>query len=212
MGTLMFGMFPLSFAAFAPQSKKELKDAIDECLKNLFGDCPSYSQKGKIGDWDVSGVSDMSGLFQDTSFNADLSKWDVSSVTNMNGMLKGASRFDQDISKWNVSSVTNMQDMFNGAERFGDCYTCFHDDISKWGVSQVVNMRGMFSSASHFEDDISKWDVSRVTDMSSMFMNAKRFTQKLCGTAWVLSKAKKDDIFKNSPGSIPITSCTKAST
>ena len=38
-----------------------------------------------------------------------LASWDVSSVTNMSGMFYGATAFDQDIGSWDVSSVTNMQ-------------------------------------------------------------------------------------------------------
>ena len=41
-------------------------------------------QYGPIGDWDVSRVTDMSGLFDGkTLFNDDISRWDVSKVTNM---------------------------------------------------------------------------------------------------------------------------------
>lgn len=40
---------------------------------------------GNISDWDTSSVTDMSGLFQDTTFNSDISKWDTSKVTTMQG-------------------------------------------------------------------------------------------------------------------------------
>ena len=39
-------------------------------------------------------------------FNGDISLWDVSNVTNMSGMFY-ESKFDGDISDWDVSKVTS---------------------------------------------------------------------------------------------------------
>jgi surface protein len=41
-------------------------------------------------------------------FNQDIGQWDVSSVTYMGGMFYGASHFNQDIGQWNVSNVTEI--------------------------------------------------------------------------------------------------------
>ena len=63
---------------FSPQSKGELKSAINTCLKlsrdlNCLG-----SAHGLIADWDVSKVADMSDIFIGaTSFHGEVSKWDV---------------------------------------------------------------------------------------------------------------------------------------
>ena len=115
--------------------------------------------EGDISNWDVSNVTNMEYMFLGSSFNGDISKWDVSSVKSMRGMFNG-SAFNGDISNWDVSNVTNMCDMFWGS--------LFNGDISKWDVSSVENMYCMFA-ASKFEGDISKWDVSNVTDMEDMF-------------------------------------------
>ena len=67
-----------------------------------IGDC-SEGPHGSIGDWDVSGVTKMGGIFSHASaFNQDLSKWDVSAVTDMRSMFSYASAFNQDLSKWVV--------------------------------------------------------------------------------------------------------------
>ena len=44
----------------------------------------------------------MSGLFEFSNFNGDISKWDVSNVNNMDSMFRD-SEFNGDISKWELS-------------------------------------------------------------------------------------------------------------
>ena len=114
-----------------------------------------------ISSWDVSNVTDMSHMFSDSSFNLDISSWDVSNVKNMSCMFLGSS-FNLDISSWDVSNVTDMSYMFS------DSFFKFNLDISSWDVSNVTDMSYMFSDSS-FNQDISSWDVSNVTNMSSMF-------------------------------------------
>ena len=180
------------------------------CLETSpIGDC-SGGAHGSIGNWDVSGVTDMSDMFVDhvghhafLKFNQDLSKWDVSAVTNMEYMFASAHDFNQDLSKWDVSAVTNMQSMFADAP-------AFNQDLSKWDVSAVTNMKSMFQWASSFNQDLSKWDVSAVTNMESMFFHASAFQYKLCGVAWVHSKAGKMDMFSGSKGAISRTVCPTA--
>jgi len=128
-----------------------------------------------LSGWDVSNVIDMSGMFvRASSFNADLSNWSVSNVTNMSGMFSHAYSFTSDLSNWNVSKVTNMGNMFASA-------VTFNADLSNWDVSNVNDMSWMFSHASAFDADISSWDVSNVTDMSNMFSSHINFNADLSG-------------------------------
>ena len=105
--------------AFSPQSRVQLKSAVDACLKlSAKGKCVK-NPYGAIGTWDVSHVTDMSRMFARTKFfDSDLSKWDVSRVKNMRGMFLGATSFNADLSKWDVSSVDDMHSMFLGATLF----------------------------------------------------------------------------------------------
>ena len=57
-------------------------------LYMAFYDCSNLGNIGSMSSWDVSSVTDMSGMFLNaTSFNQPLGGWDVSSVTNMDFML-----------------------------------------------------------------------------------------------------------------------------
>ena len=90
-------------AAFAPQNKTQLHDAIGSCtILSPVGNCLA-GPNGPIGSWDVSAVTDMSLMFYNAqSFNQDLSAWDVSAVTDMYSMFCYAQSFNQNLSAWDV--------------------------------------------------------------------------------------------------------------
>ena len=95
----------LSHATFI--SKASLQSAVLECLiLSPKGDYPKGPQ-GPIGEWDVSRVTDMSGMFAHAIFNGDISKWDVSSVTSMRVMFYRAESFNGDVSKWDASGAVD---------------------------------------------------------------------------------------------------------
>jgi surface protein len=79
---------------------------------------PSNLRGKKIGEWDVSQVTDMSNLFSDCiNFNEDIKNWNVSNVESMEEMFRYCVIFNQDLSKWNVSNVINMYGMFFGCHK-----------------------------------------------------------------------------------------------
>merc|ERR1719440_1981086 len=124
----------------------------------------SYAKdfNGDLSTWDVSKVTDMNAMFQQSNFNGDLSTWDVSKVTNMGEMFTQVGSFNGDLSNWDVSKVTDMSSMFTWA-------SSFNGDLSKWDVSKVVRMDSMFAYALSFSGDLSKWNVSRVKNMRYAF-------------------------------------------
>jgi surface protein len=68
------------------KTKAELKTAVGAYDANVAATVGKY---GPIADWDVSGITDMSGLFEDLRrFNANISSWDTSSVTDISRMFK----------------------------------------------------------------------------------------------------------------------------
>ena len=72
---------------------------------------------GKIGDWNVSNVTNMSSMFEAVSvFNEDIGNWDVSNVTDMDSMFNNAASFNQDLSGWCVSNILNRPSFCHGFE------------------------------------------------------------------------------------------------
>jgi len=128
-----------------------------EMFSGSTGDPNTFNQP--IGNWDVSNVTDMLGMFADSQFNQPIGDWDVSNVTDMLGMFAD-SQFNQPIGDWDVSNVTDMSGMFSKSQ--------FNQPIGDWDVSNVTDMSRMFQY-SPFNQPIGNWDVSNVTDMSQLF-------------------------------------------
>jgi len=140
---------------------EELRNLNTSCIKDMsklfFSVRRNHNYSPDVSKWDVSNVTNMSGMFWGANFNPDVSKWDVSNVKFMPNMFRGAEKFNQPIGGWNVSNVLDMNSMFNYA-------TSFNQDISKWDVSSVVDMSNMFPATKAFRNhDLSKWNVERVS-------------------------------------------------
>jgi surface protein len=187
-------LITLKFLIEQGEDVTKLVPSLVTDMNGLFINTNTFNQD--ISTWDVSNVTNMSGMFANTAFNQDISNWDVSSVTDMVYMFNNAYAFNQDIGNWDVSNVTNMSAMFANTDFYQDISnwdvssvttmegmfdgaTIFNQDISTWDVSNVTNMEQMFYEASNFNQNISSWDVSNVTDMNSMFYGATSFNQNL---------------------------------
>ncbi|SHK91016.1 surface protein [Fibrobacter sp. UWH4] len=116
-------------------------------MSDLFSDEDLSQFTGDISQWDVSNVTNMSRIFQDSQFNGDISRWDVSKVINMVMMFRN-SDFNGDISKWNVSNVEAMSEMFASSK--------FQGNLDKWNVPKGVDMSDMFEE-SPLEKKPPKW-------------------------------------------------------
>ena len=129
-------------------------DNIQELVRSYINNkeaLPADLKKTKIGDWDVSKVTDMSILFMEwdlSNFNQPIGNWDVSNVTNMSQMFGDAQEFNQPIGDWNVSNVTDMGGMFENA-------IAFNQPIGNWDVSDEINeIDRMFAGAISFSHPI----------------------------------------------------------
>ena len=112
-----------------PLTDDAIASGVSECLLShpVDGLCSSDTLYGAMPNWDVSLVTNMSGLFKGYElFNGDISKWITASVTNMESMFSGATSFNQDISEaWQgPATETTQTDMFAGATAFQAAFKC----------------------------------------------------------------------------------------
>ncbi len=168
-------------------------------LRNAFRDCRSLTDVPGINDWDVSSVTDKSGMFRGAlHFNGSIGEWDVSNVEDMSYMFSGTVNFTRPINNWDVSSVKDMEGMFSAVSDFTQVGNprdkdnrrmsrlltlpgapSFNQPIGDWDVSSVENMSRMFFGSTLFNEPIGDWDVSNVKDMSEMFRHAINFNQPI---------------------------------
>lgn len=149
-------------------------DHIPECIK----------------DWDMSKVTDMSGMFKSATNIPDISGWNVGGVKIMFEMFESAKNIP-DISKWDVGNVYDMRSMFKNVG--------YIPDISKWKTSDLRHADSMFES-SVMTSDLSEWDVSNVVDFTRMF-NKTSFKVDTDFTKWNMKKANSlSEMFSYSRG------------
>ena len=116
----------------------------------------------------ISSVTNLFGLFQQSSFNSDMSNWvfnTTGSTSNIGRMFYVNSSFNQDVSSWNVSGFNKFNDMFRSASSFSK-------NLSNWyinGLSPSLStstqqFKFMFwnsaMTSEHFTDTIVGWAVA----------------------------------------------------
>ena len=197
--------FPIKL--YAPQSKDELMGLI--CDEDIYlGDIDTsaitdmselFAWSGRedfsgIESWDVSSVTDMSGMFRDcTNFNQPLNNWDVSSVTNMHWMFYNCYNFNQPLNNLDVSSVTDMSEMFRSCHNFNQPLDSWKDKLSQELIDQlplrcfverkIVNNKTRYYPKTKDELkslvraeslNLGDIDISAITDMSWLFCESER--------------------------------------
>ncbi|MDR1017558.1 MAG: DUF285 domain-containing protein [Lachnospiraceae bacterium] len=122
-----------------------------------------------LSDFDTTGVTDMSGMFENTPWlhSLNVSGFDTSSVTNMSHMFDMCAFLNTlDLSSFNTSNVIDMSYMFSSTGNFGDMENL---NISTFDTSNVTNMEKMFYGIPVTSLDVSGFNTARVTNMTSMF-------------------------------------------
>lgn len=131
------------------------------CMRGMFEQSKFTTQFQPLGlsRWDVSGVTDMSRMFNRSAFDGDLSKWNVPALRSASNMFAYAS-FNGDIADWDVSQLQNMQGMFR--------YSVFKGDLSRWCVANATDLWDMFQGAA-FVGNIQRWCWPLNAKVDNMF-------------------------------------------
>ena len=131
--------------------------------KSLFGAFSECQKLTVVSGGDVSGVSDMSFMFNAAPLvTPDVGAWDTSTTTRMSFMFEGATLADPDVSRWNTRQVQDLSYMFVDA-------VSADPDVNAWDTGKVTEMQGMFSGAERADPKVSAWNTTRVRNMSYMF-------------------------------------------
>ena len=138
-----------------------IKQAITEFIENST---TAENKYGSINGWDIDSVTDMSNLFENTSFNSDISLWNTSNVTNMYKTFSGANEFNQSLNNWDTSNVIILSSCFKDAIKF-------NQPIDNWDLSKTKYVNSMFENCSVFNQNIKNWNVSNVLNYNNMFNN-----------------------------------------
>ena len=127
------------YKVFTPERKIELQNAINTWYKLANGSnnggysSPLEHANNYIGNpntWNVSLITDMSGLFKGKVENnhPDIEYWDTCKVKTMESMFEG-SNLNEDIGGWNVRNVQIFKAMFKNNVIFDNAGS---DSIDKW--------------------------------------------------------------------------------
>ena len=183
----VWGTCPISFACYdtdligdlgsMPGCKGDLivdRSMLDSATntgsgRNITFDGVDYTFGNSSNNIFTGLVTDLSYLFNSSSFNSSINHWAVSNVTNMSGLFFNTSDFNQDISLWNVSSTTDMDAMFANA-------SSFNQSLSSWDVGSVTSMDDMFFGATNFNQDMSSWCVQYIADTPTRFGEGSAIT------------------------------------
>lgn len=150
--------------------------------ENMFSGCRYLLDLSPIADWDVSNVTNLSGMFSGTSVYSGgkvsdserslgaLSNWDISNATDLSGMFNGCVLNNLDaLSNWVTSNVTDLSAMFSNTN-LKDI-----NGISNWDTSNVISLANLFHYCIYLTDasPLSNWVTSNVTTMNQMFYNCE---------------------------------------
>ncbi len=137
-----------------------------------FGNCANLEVL-EVGDWDISGITDLTGTFQHCYKlkTIDVARWDTSNVTTMHGTFNACTGLEElDISNWDVRKVTNFTMMFQGKGSNAMDMKIKKLDVSKWEPNSAERIGHMFYGCAQLTElDLSGWNMPNLYTTSHMF-------------------------------------------
>lgn len=148
---------------FAPKTKAELYNIIDELIKERGKDAD-------LNDVDVSAITNFAFTFEEFPIrNINISQWDVSHGTVFTSMFSGCENFNADLSNWDMSNAETIRKMFNGCRAFSG------EGLENWNMPKLTSSARVFEDCENFDCDVSNWDMSQCLDINQMFLGCTNF-------------------------------------
>ena len=151
----------------------------------MFGGCTNLTSINGTADWDLSGVSDASNMFNGSGITGtlDASSWNFSNkLTNTSFMFAGCTNLTSitGTGSWDLSGVSSTSYMFYNSGITGTL------DATNWKFSnKLTDTSIMFGGCENLTSIIGTgdWDLSNVSDAQGMF-NSSGITGTLDATNW----------------------------
>lgn len=151
-------------------------------LNNLFPESTVTSVN--IPGEAIKRIDSLEGVFNNCRnlVSVNIGNWDVSNIRNMAGLFFGCEKVElpsSNLGNWDVSNVETMENMFYGCKRLTEFSAPF------WDVSKVKNMAGMFSYSGVEFVYMATWDLSKVRDMRRIFAHASNLWGLSLAASWI---------------------------
>ena len=131
-------------------------------IDRMFKKTLAFNNGGSadINNWNFPLVTSMYEMFGNSeSFNQPIGNWNVSGVTNMEALFRQAyvgPLTQESFNTWDVSSVTTMRQMFlRGLD-----FLALNPNITDWNTQNVVDFNGFLQQSTGFNRDLSNWNIS----------------------------------------------------
>lgn len=133
-------------------------------------DTTSTNKFVDMSNWNMSGVTNVVGMFAESNLSGGTEGWNLSSVTSLESMLSGAQNFSDNIGTWTITNSVTSMHRFLSLSFYNVVPAVGVVDLSGWDVSNVTDMSNAFASSNI--DSVAGWDVSNVTNFKSTFSSA----------------------------------------
>jgi surface protein len=179
-------------------------------------------QASKINYLNISNRTSLSGLFQYLQYvditPLNISEWDTSNITNMSYIFDESSFTlgSSSLANWDTSNVTRLDGAFRNL--VGDSNLINPGDIGQWDVSSCENFSGIFATSifwaelngSMLSSDLSNWGMNNATNMDSMFYSNGALQHNTNFNNWNVSGSSLAFIFYGTSFNQPLTNWVPA--
>ena len=111
-------------------------------LYSMFNFCTSLTTINRVGEWDISSISNLSSTFVNCpNFNdGNVNNWNTSSLTNITGTFSSCSSFNQSLANWNITKVNNASSFMSNT---GLTPTNLDAIYNSWGYQNITTGSGV---------------------------------------------------------------------